>query len=35
MTRNTKVENGRHVEVVISGSATLEGVWKSHGRQEK
>lgn len=35
MTRNPKVGYGRHIEVMINGSAALEGVWKSHGRQEK
>lgn len=35
MTRNPKVGYGRLVGVMINGSAALEGVWKSHGRQEK
>lgn len=35
MTSNPKVGYGRHVEVMINGSVALEGVWKSHGRQEK
>lgn len=35
MTRNPKVGYGRLVGVMINGSAALEGVWKSHERQEK
>lgn len=35
MTRNPEVGCGRLVGVMINGSAVLEGVWKSHGRQEK
>lgn len=35
MTSNPKVGYGRLVEVMINGSVALEGMWKSHGRQEK